>query len=243
MAHTQGAQISHWHLTLTSAGLWSCVHSGKFMQILGLFFVILWSFTWFFGVFLLKIYFHTLVVCSSELCLCFSTRTRVLPPDWEERTDANGRSYYVNHRSRVSQWDFPSGSVYGYSLWACHLLALLLDACCRAMQGWVCCSLCSMHRTEWWTLFSAALHSQKSYRLLGMGSPDQPPPLSHSWALQTDKCLHLVYILCNQMKCTDVLARWSKHFLDVSDVLSDGYYSFSHFKEFSWITRADAYTL
>ena len=59
-----------------------------------------------------------MVVCSSELCLhlCFSTRTRVLPPDWEERTDANGRSYYVNHRSRVSQWDFPSGSVYSYSL-------------------------------------------------------------------------------------------------------------------------------
>ncbi|KAJ8678728.1 hypothetical protein QAD02_014515 [Eretmocerus hayati] len=31
-----------------------------------------------------------------------------LPPGWEERQDANGRTYYVNHIARFTQWERPS---------------------------------------------------------------------------------------------------------------------------------------
>ena len=31
-----------------------------------------------------------------------------LPPGWEERTDAYGRHFYVNHESRTTQWERPS---------------------------------------------------------------------------------------------------------------------------------------
>lgn len=31
-----------------------------------------------------------------------------LPPGWEERQDANGRTYYVNHIARCTQWERPS---------------------------------------------------------------------------------------------------------------------------------------
>ncbi|XP_031781908.1 neural precursor cell expressed, developmentally down-regulated 4 isoform X2 [Nasonia vitripennis] len=31
-----------------------------------------------------------------------------LPPGWEERQDANGRTYYVNHIARFTQWDRPT---------------------------------------------------------------------------------------------------------------------------------------
>ncbi|XP_045501918.1 E3 ubiquitin-protein ligase NEDD4 isoform X3 [Colias croceus] len=31
-----------------------------------------------------------------------------LPPGWEERQDANGRTYYVNHVARSTQWERPS---------------------------------------------------------------------------------------------------------------------------------------
>ena len=34
---------------------------------------------------------------------------RALPPGWEERQDANGRTYYVNHVARSTQWDRPAG--------------------------------------------------------------------------------------------------------------------------------------
>lgn len=30
-----------------------------------------------------------------------------LPPGWEERQDANGRTYYVNHIARFTQWERP----------------------------------------------------------------------------------------------------------------------------------------
>jgi len=33
-----------------------------------------------------------------------------LPPGWEERQDANGRTYYVNHVARSTQWNHPSGN-------------------------------------------------------------------------------------------------------------------------------------
>ncbi|XP_065358862.1 E3 ubiquitin-protein ligase Nedd-4 isoform X2 [Calliphora vicina] len=32
----------------------------------------------------------------------------VLPPGWEERQDANGRTYYVNHTARTTQWERPT---------------------------------------------------------------------------------------------------------------------------------------
>lgn len=33
-----------------------------------------------------------------------------LPPGWEERQDANGRTYYVNHAARTTQWERPTGA-------------------------------------------------------------------------------------------------------------------------------------
>ena len=30
-----------------------------------------------------------------------------LPPGWEERQDFNGRTYYVNHVARTTQWQHP----------------------------------------------------------------------------------------------------------------------------------------
>ncbi|XP_042204028.1 E3 ubiquitin-protein ligase Nedd-4-like isoform X2 [Homarus americanus] len=33
-----------------------------------------------------------------------------LPDGWEERQDANGRTYYVNHNARTTQWDRPTSS-------------------------------------------------------------------------------------------------------------------------------------
>ena len=40
-----------------------------------------------------------------------------LPPGWEERQDANGRTYYVNHIARTTQWQHPGISeVREYSL-------------------------------------------------------------------------------------------------------------------------------
>lgn len=32
-----------------------------------------------------------------------------LPAGWEERQDANGRTYYVNHIARTTQWEKPTG--------------------------------------------------------------------------------------------------------------------------------------
>lgn len=31
-----------------------------------------------------------------------------LPPGWEERQDANGRTYYVNHNEKTTQWEPPT---------------------------------------------------------------------------------------------------------------------------------------
>ena len=36
-----------------------------------------------------------------------------LPPGWEERQDANGRTYYVNHVARSTQWNHPSANESG----------------------------------------------------------------------------------------------------------------------------------
>ena len=76
----------------------------------------------------------------------------MLPPDWEERTDANGRSYYVNHRTRVSQWDFPSGSV----TFPCRLVAGFLGClACSAGQATLVCV---------WLFFSAPFVDQGADR-------------------------------------------------------------------------------
>lgn len=32
----------------------------------------------------------------------------LLPAGWEERQDANGRTYYVNHIARSTQWERPT---------------------------------------------------------------------------------------------------------------------------------------
>lgn len=37
-----------------------------------------------------------------------SSGVDVLPSGWEERQDANGRTYYVNHVARTTQWERPT---------------------------------------------------------------------------------------------------------------------------------------
>ncbi len=37
-----------------------------------------------------------------------TTPVLTLPPNWEERQDANGRTFYVNHESRSTQWEHPA---------------------------------------------------------------------------------------------------------------------------------------
>lgn len=41
---------------------------------------------------------------------------RPLPPGWEERQDANGRTYYVNHIARFTQWERPEPYVYLFEI-------------------------------------------------------------------------------------------------------------------------------
>lgn len=41
----------------------------------------------------------------------------VLPTGWEERQDANGRTYYVNHIARTTQWERPSAWVICFLLY------------------------------------------------------------------------------------------------------------------------------
>jgi len=38
----------------------------------------------------------------------------VLPPGWEEKIDANGRTYYVDHNTRTTTWQRPTRSVGSY---------------------------------------------------------------------------------------------------------------------------------
>jgi E3 ubiquitin-protein ligase NEDD4 len=39
--------------------------------------------------------------------LAFRTGTNAIAPGWEERQDYNGRTYYVNHITRSTQWERP----------------------------------------------------------------------------------------------------------------------------------------
>ncbi|XP_015432899.1 PREDICTED: E3 ubiquitin-protein ligase Nedd-4 isoform X4 [Dufourea novaeangliae] len=42
--------------------------------------------------------------------VAFDSPLAPLPPGWEERQDANGRTYYVNHIAKFTQWERPSES-------------------------------------------------------------------------------------------------------------------------------------
>ena len=39
-----------------------------------------------------------------------TSSNQVLPAGWEERQDANGRTYYVNHIARTTQWQHPASN-------------------------------------------------------------------------------------------------------------------------------------
>ena len=39
-----------------------------------------------------------------------SSVSAALPAGWEERQDANGRTYYVNHIARTTQWQHPANN-------------------------------------------------------------------------------------------------------------------------------------
>ncbi|XP_042204029.1 E3 ubiquitin-protein ligase NEDD4-like isoform X3 [Homarus americanus] len=47
---------------------------------------------------------------SSQPVLVPNDGQSPLPDGWEERQDANGRTYYVNHNARTTQWDRPTSS-------------------------------------------------------------------------------------------------------------------------------------
>lgn len=49
-----------------------------------------------------------------------STSSGSLPSGWEERQDANGRTYFVNHIARTTQWDRPAEWDFRLSPWADH---------------------------------------------------------------------------------------------------------------------------
>ena len=43
-----------------------------------------------------------------NLCVCSSS---TLAPNWEERVDASGRTYYVDHTTRTTTWQRPTAYV------------------------------------------------------------------------------------------------------------------------------------
>ena len=43
----------------------------------------------------------------SSLSTSSADSTTPLPRGWEERIDANGRTYYVNHDTRITTWERP----------------------------------------------------------------------------------------------------------------------------------------
>lgn len=48
--------------------------------------------------------------CLQPIFVTHSAGTpQQLPQGWEERQDANGRTYYVNHIARTTQWERPTG--------------------------------------------------------------------------------------------------------------------------------------
>ncbi|XP_076069408.1 E3 ubiquitin-protein ligase Nedd4 isoform X1 [Oratosquilla oratoria] len=45
---------------------------------------------------------------TSQPAIVNNEAQNLLPEGWEERQDANGRTYYVNHNARTTQWDMPT---------------------------------------------------------------------------------------------------------------------------------------
>lgn len=43
----------------------------------------------------------------SECSLSLSLQDPELPEGWEARKDVNGRTYYVDHKNKVTTWDHP----------------------------------------------------------------------------------------------------------------------------------------
>uniref|UniRef100_F1KRU4 HECT-type E3 ubiquitin transferase n=1 Tax=Ascaris suum TaxID=6253 RepID=F1KRU4_ASCSU len=52
-------------------------------------------------------------ICSSAnsgITSTVSQPSSPLPPGWEERQDANGRTFYLNHNARTTQWERPTST-------------------------------------------------------------------------------------------------------------------------------------
>lgn len=52
--------------------------------------------------------FSIATIVTPGLLLLQTIGGEVLPSGWEERQDANGRTYYVNHIARSTQWERPT---------------------------------------------------------------------------------------------------------------------------------------
>ena len=145
------------------------------MQILSLFFVILWSFTVFSFFYLMFLILWSYVVLSC-VCVC------VFPPGhgYCHQTGRNGQMPMDGHTMLTTvpacrSGTFPAGQ---YIATLSGLVTCLLS--CLMCTAGLCMLFSVLHAQDRWTLFSAALHSQRPSRLLGMGSPGRPPQLSHS---------------------------------------------------------------
>ena len=60
----------------------------------------------------------------TDSCYIYTQRTQWdrpgtvnLPDGWEERIDANGRTFYVDHVNHVTQWEIPTEAVRYVSLY------------------------------------------------------------------------------------------------------------------------------
>lgn len=69
--------------------------------------VYIWSWLW--------IAFALSTLCQSPSATGYTMTTQGLPPGWEERKDAKGRTYYVNHNNRTTTWTRPIVQVYQFT--------------------------------------------------------------------------------------------------------------------------------
>lgn len=60
-----------------------------------------------------------------------------LPPGWEERQDNLGRTYYVNHESRTTQWHQPTIQLrlflcpkHGFNMFMLNVPSVTVKVCC-----------------------------------------------------------------------------------------------------------------
>jgi hypothetical protein len=52
---------------------------------------------------------HPYTSQPSHVSMTSSTTARVvLPPGWEQRTDGEGKVYYVDHHTKTTHWNYPS---------------------------------------------------------------------------------------------------------------------------------------